>query len=293
MRELVGLLAQILCQARVRDGDRALVGKALEQRELVLAEGVHRLERDRQGPDHLAARRAQRRGRHAAQPHPLRHFLVVRLVRDARVDEVVLGRDDRSASGGEAVDPAVDREVLGRQPLLRPRGIAADGDGGPQGLTARLHQRQVGAVGADEPARGLDHRVQDLAGLADDGDAGADLAQRSLRVDATGQLLPRAGQLLDQPLVGDRARRVVGERPQQRDLRLVEVVDPRRVGPERAEHLAIGDERRGRHGAHVRDHGDPVGDVRVGEALVAPVVARHDHLAGGDGVAEEPDADRQ
>ena len=112
-------------------------------------------------------------------------------------------------------------------------------------------------------------------------------------LDAARQLLLGSREPLDEPLVCDCRRRVIGQRPQQRDLGLVEVVDSGRVGAESAEHLPLRDQRRRGHRAHVGDRHDPIGDRRVREALVPPVVARDDHLAAGDCVAEEADTHRQ
>jgi hypothetical protein len=95
-----------------------------------------------------------------------------------------------------------------------------------------------------------------------------------------------AGQLLEQPRVRDRRRRVVGQRAKQRHLGLLEVIDPRRVGAERPEDLAVVDERRSGHRAHVRDGHDPIGRRRVREAFIAPVVAGDNDLAGLGAVAE-------
>ena len=88
---------QLLGQPRVGDRDGALVGKPLQQRELVVTERVRLLERDRQRPDHLAARSKQRRGRHATQPQSLRDRLIGLVVRNAWIDEVVLGMDHLAA----------------------------------------------------------------------------------------------------------------------------------------------------------------------------------------------------
>jgi hypothetical protein len=86
---------------------------------------------------------------------------------------------------------------------------------------------------------------------------------------------------------------MVGERTEERELRLAEVIDIRGVGPQRAKDVAIGDQRGGRHRPHVGDGDDPVRHGRVREALVAAVVTRDDELATRHRMAEQPHANRQ
>ncbi len=77
-------VAQAGQQGRVGDGDGGLVGEALQEVELLGVEAARRARRDRERPDDLAARGAQWRGGHPAQPEAHRDLVVVALVRDPR-----------------------------------------------------------------------------------------------------------------------------------------------------------------------------------------------------------------
>jgi hypothetical protein len=151
----------------------------------------------------------------------------------------------------------------------------------------------VRAVRADEPAGRLHHRLQRLVRVADDGHASGDVAERPLGIDSTRELRLGRREPLDQALVGDGRRGMIGKGAQQGELALAEVVDVRGVRAQCAEHLAAGHQRGRRHGPHVRDGDDPVRDRRVRETLVAAVVTRDDELAARHGMAEQPHADGQ
>ena len=62
---------------------------------------------------------------------------------------------------------------------------------------------------ASSRAASSDDVLEEVAGLADRGDPGGDLAQAALRVGPPGDLLAGAAQLLDQPGVLDRDRGLV------------------------------------------------------------------------------------
>ena len=215
----------VLDELRVGNRDGRVVGQALEHLELLVTEAMRLGERDGQGSHHLALRPSQGGGGHPTQAEAVRDRLVELFMWDARVGQVVLGRDNLTAAGGEAVDPLVDGEGEAPQPGAVLRHAVAHHHLGPQRPTTGQHEREVGTIGPDEASRGLDHAVEDVAWLADGRDAGGDLGQGALRVDPACQLFLRGGQPLDEPLVGDRSRGVVGQGSEERDLGLVEVVD--------------------------------------------------------------------
>ena len=200
--ELVGMAPQLHGQPRVGDRDCALVGEALQERQLVIGEPMRSLERDRQRAHHLALGTAERCGRHPPQREALGDPVIAGLVRNAWIDEVVLGGDHLVPPGGEAVDPVVDRELERVEPLLGPGRIAARDDRRAEESSARLHQRQVRAVRVDQPPGGFDDRLEDLGRFLDHRDAGRDLAERALRVDPASQLGLGDLEPLDQPLIG-------------------------------------------------------------------------------------------
>ena len=207
-------LAEQLVQVGVRERDRRLVGEALEEVQLVGRDLARRAVRDRECPDDLAGRRPERRRGHAPQPQPLGGDDVVRLVRDPRVDEVVVGPDRADLLGGEAVDPATEREPHLLEPALGLVVHAAGDDHRDEERAVLADPRQVGAVRAEQAARLLDDAGKDLAGIAQRGDPGGDVAQRAfpLRARLEGglgslQLLDEAGvRHGDRGLVGQDAR---------------------------------------------------------------------------------------
>ena len=120
-----------------------------------------------------------------------------------------------------------------------------------------------------------------------------DLAQRPLGIRPLGQLRARGVERLDQPDVVHRGGGVIGQRPDEPDLRRVERVRARREGAQRPEDRVAGRQRRGDHRADAEVLDDT---VRVGgmvEGRVGEVVAGQDDGALGDGPAEDADPDRQ
>ena len=144
----------------------------------------------------------------------------------------------------------------------------------------------MGAVRREQAPRGVDDRLEHLAGVPDGGDASRDALERLLRVEAARELVGLVADALEEALVRHGHRRVIGEGAQERHLGLAEVRDPRAVGTDGAERLALDQERRNCHRAHVRDRRDAIRDLRVPESLVAPVVARDDDLLRAHRVPE-------
>ncbi len=216
-------------------------------------------------------------------------------MRDPRIDLVVTGPDHVAQAGGEAVDSAVERELEAAHPVVQLT-LNTTGDHlGAQELAGRIEEREVRSVRAQEPLRGLDHALEHFLGLAKPGHPAGDPSQRALRLDPVRECQLRGIEPRNEAGVPDRCRRVLRERAQERDLRLLEIIDRRAVRAQRSERLALGDQRRHDHRAHVRHHHDPIGHGRMGEAPVAAVVGRPNHLAPVDGSAEEamPDRHRQ
>ena len=117
----------------------------------------------------------------------------------------------------------------------------------------RVEQVEDDAVGADEPPGMLDDVLEDLGRLAQDRDPGRDLAQGLLGLGASTERVARAIQLLDQARRRDGDRRLVGDRDEERRVRLVPGVRAARVDRQRAERSGLADEWRG----HDRVDPDP------------------------------------
>ena len=81
----------------------------------------------------------------------------------------------------------------------------------------------------EQAARLLDDAVEDDVGLAQGGDPGRDVAQRTFRVGASGDGRLRPLELLDQAGVRDRDGRLVGEPAEDRGVDVVEGVSVRRL----------------------------------------------------------------
>ena len=268
-------VAEELVEPGVGHRDRGLVGEDLEPGDRLVVDLARGPERDRERADDLARRRTQRGDCASADAQACGDVLVVRLVRHSRVDEVVIGADRSAERGGEAVDAAIEGELEVEHPAAR--GVVDPGRDDRHEVGALLgHEREVRAVGAEEAARLVDDELEDLVGIADGGDACRDLAQRLLRVDAARELLLGAGELVDEPGVGDGDRRLRRERLDDRDVVVVERVRCGRQDAERAERAMLAGER------HRQDRPDAglLGRLPRGWRLhdlgIGQVVACHD-----------------
>ena len=139
----------------------------------------------------------------------------------------------------------------------------------------------MGAVAAEEALGLLDDASQDHVGLAEGGDPGRDVAQRPLGVRAPGDRRLRSLELRDEPGIGDRDRRLVGEAAEHRLVDLVEGVALAPVDLDGAERTLIADDRGDDEIADVGGRGELVGLRRVDE--VAGQV-----VAGGDAPVARP-----
>ena len=148
-----------------------------------------------------------------------------------------------------------------------------------------------GAVRGEQAGRLVDGQLEDLLRVAQADDPAADLAQRPLRVGPALDVRPGAAQLLDEVGVGHRRGGVVGERPDERDLLVAERVGPAGERAHRAEHPAAAAERGDEERPDREVVDEAVGAGEVDEGRVGRVVAGHDDLVAGDGLAEHPDAD--
>ncbi len=242
--------------------------------------------RDRERADDLAARGAQRCGRHPAQPEPLRHLVVVALVRDARVGGVVLGPDRHAGLGGQAVDPATEPEAHAEQPALG-LGVGRAGDDHRHEIGPVLGETgEVRAVGPEQTAGLLDDPVEDDVGLAQRCDPGGDVTQRPLGVRPPGD--GRLGVLegLDQPGVGDGDGRLVGQATEDGGVDVVERVAITAVDLDRPERPVVADDRSDDEVADTGRPGHLVGVLEVLE-LSLEVVTRGDDPALGHGLARQ------
>ena len=158
-------LAQQRVEAGVAHRHGRLVAEDLEEPDRLVVDLVDRPERDGQRADDLAGGGAQGDDRHAADAQPGRDVLVLGLVGDARVDEVVVGADGPAEGRRQAVEAAMERELEVEHPAAR---LVVDARRDDRAEVAAVldHERQVRAVGADEPAGLLDDELQDLVGVA-------------------------------------------------------------------------------------------------------------------------------
>ena len=171
--------------------------------------------------------------------------------------------------------------------------LIARGVGRAKQVDGRIDQVDARALGPQQAGGLVDGPLQDCRQVGRGADPGADLAQRALRLGALGQLRPRRVEGLDEPGVGHRRRRVIGEGPDQRDLGGVEGRRSRAEGPERTEDLVRVDERGGDHGPDPDVLDDPVRVRGMVERRVDEVVVGADHGAPLDGIPEHAGPDRQ
>ena len=98
------------------------------------------------------------------------------------------------------------------------------------------------AIGLQQPLRLVDDPLEHLVGIPDRRDSARDLTKRPFRLGTSLELGARRGQLVDEPAIGNGDRCVVGEQPEELDVRRVEEVRLVGVDAEYTERLAIGDE---------------------------------------------------
>ena len=271
-------------EVRVRQGDGGVVGEGLEGREAVGGDRARLGVADGEGADDVAAGRAERRGGHRAEAHAIRDVEVVLLPWDARIGRVARRPDDAPLARREAVDPAVDRELLDPQPLAGLLVRAAGEDHRAQVRPVLRHPREVGAVRREDAPRLLDDQPEDRVRVADGRHARRDLAQGPLGLGAPGDLLARPAELADQLRVVDGDRREVRERREQRRLLVAEAPDLGREHRERAQDHGLADERR----EGDRPDAGALEELAVGRAVGEPVVGGV--LVGDD---DPPLADRE
>ena len=155
------------------DGEAWRVGEAVGRDRARLAIA------DQQGADDLAARGAQRRRGHRTQAHAVGDGDVVGIARDARVGEVARRPDDAALARREAVDAAVDREPLAAQPVRQSSVIPPATTIGVRYVRSSDTRVRWAPSEAEDALRLLDDQAEDGVRVADRGDAGGDLAQRS------------------------------------------------------------------------------------------------------------------
>ena len=152
----------------------------------------------------------------------------------------ITARPDTPSLSCDRIDRLVtlDRQVDGR---------VAEGPVQPAGVG---HQLDAAAVGVEQPHGLVERALQDVARVADGGDACGDLAERALRLDSPLELLV-------QPRVAEHDGRLAGERAEELARRRGERVGPRRVGADGAERPRLADERRAHLGV-IPVAGDPL-----------------------------------
>ena len=212
-----GLLAELVVQPGIGDGDGRLVGEGAEQLLPGLVEGVD--------PARLHGQRAeasgaadQRGGHHRAHAAALDVLVELIAVGEGRVVEVVPGAPDPPLGHRHAADALAhaDRDVVGR-PVGR--GV---GDRPAEERVVVLERVDDRGVGVEQAQRLLRRALKDGGRIVEGGDLGADGGQGLLGVDALAQLLVQAG-------VVDRDRRLAGEDLEELLVRGVEGIAGLRV----------------------------------------------------------------
>ena len=277
-------------EPRVGERDGCLVGQALEQVQVVGLERPRRRGGDGERADDVATRGPEWCGGHADQTHPSRHRLVVGLVWDARIGQVI-GRPDRGAlHGGQAVDPAAEREAHTHQPRPGRLVVTAGDDERDEVGAVRCHPGQVCPVALEQTPRLLHHPLEELVGIGQGGDPSCDIAQRALGLGPASESAPRALQLLDKARVGDGDRRLFGEAAEDHGVELVERRWLVTHHLDRTERSGVADDRRRDEPADVRQLGQRIGQDVVVEFSGLVVVDEEDAPLGdrlaGDTLAD-------
>ena len=292
-REGYARLPEGLDQARRPDGDRRLVRDGAEQ------SGIVRRSTRPAGRSTRAMRRTarlvdERDGHHGHDSSRPEIVIDGPQVREPRVREVV-ARPERPAIDdrlpGHALVERLGLAIVrleGLRGAQRPCGVGATklADG-------RVDQVDPSTVGVHQPGRLLDGQLEDRRQVGRGTDPGGDLAQRAFDVGPSGEFPARRVEGPDQPGVGHRRRRVVGQGPDEPDVGLAEGIEPGRERAERAEDLVARDQRRHDHRPDPDVADDPVRVVGVVERLVGQVVARQDHRSPLDREPEHPRPDGQ
>ena len=199
---------ELLDQARASEGDGGLAGDRLEQGGVVGPEGVDLGRPDRDGAERTLVAVERRRDDAVDALGPDVGVGAV-AVDEVRVLEVVAA--DVGLAGDDGAARRADLEaVVG---VLGPLGLedllVARREQAPEQVHLRIDDVDPGAVAVEEAQRLVDRELDDGLGIAGARDPRAELAQRALdhRLALAG--LARAVELLDQPRVGHRERRVL------------------------------------------------------------------------------------
>ena len=219
-------------EVRVGDGDGRLVGQRAEDRRVHLVEGVPLAPVDLDGAERSFVADDRRDDEVADAGRPRQ--LVGRIEVGEFAGEVVARRDDPPLGHGPSGQALADAQPrrLDRFPLLvgQPGVVGGDDDAGS--LVVLVDDR---AVGAQQPEGLVDDALEQVAGLADRGDPGGDLAEGSFGLGPSLDDRTRAGELLDQACVPDGDRCLRGERGQDLAIGLVVGGDMPRHDRQRAE----------------------------------------------------------
>ena len=146
-----------------------------------------------------------------------------------------------------------------------------------------LEQVDPRRIRRDEPARLVDDRLEDLAGLADDGDPDGDLAERLLGGDLAREVALARGEPIDETGVRDRDGGLRREGLDQLQLLVAERVLRLMCRLEHAEQARVADDRDDDDRRETQLARLLVGLGVVREPVVGEVVAADDGVAGRDG----------
>ena len=289
--QLLARTPQLGDEARVRDRDGGDLGEGPEDLAVVLVVFAD--------PPAVDGERADRpvltedRGReHRADAALLDPRVEHVRVGEARIVHVVSGphrppvahRLAGDALVGAGVRQLIEREVV--QLLAGGRVVAP-----VEASLALLEQVDPRPVGDEQRDRGLDGPLEDLGRVAERGQGRGELAEGALDLDAPALAHAGVAQLGDELRVVDRARGVIGERPDEDRILLAERMRPRRVDAERAHDPRRAQERRDDHRADAERLDRPIGTGLVRERVVRQVVVGRDDASGLDGLPEHPDPD--
>ena len=286
-------LTEGIDQARRPDRDGSLVGDRPEQARVPLGPSIGPATRHEQRPERTGLV-DERDGHDRPDPDTLDVVVDGTQVREPRVRDVVAGPERTAGDDGLTGDALVERLRLahgGDERLLggkRARRVRS-----AQLSDGRVDEVDPRAFGVHQAGRLLDAQLENGRQVGGRTDPGRDLPQRPLDVGPGRDLVAGRVERLDEPGVGHRRRRVVGEGLHQADVGLAEGVVARRERSERSEHLVGGDERRDDHRTDpdVTDH--PIGVLGVSEGLVGEIVAGQDDRTHLDSAPEHPHADGQ
>ena len=224
--------AELVDEPRVRDGDRRLARQRADEASVGRRERAEPLRVDLDDPER-ACLAGDRRGDHRLEAGALVELRGLGRRREL-VLQVAEGQDHPVLGHGRPgrPDPDVDPQL---GPLLVGEEVADPAVERPVEVARRrVEEVEDHAVGADQADGLLDDVAEDLARVAQHGDARGDLAQGLLRLGAAAERLARLAELRDEPRRGDRDRRLVGDGDEELRVRLaprVLRVGRRRSGP--------------------------------------------------------------